>query len=245
MSVRSLNDPSLFGSVPPPSLRAPGVPLAPLHRRVTPQKALRRLFDAWHDLVSARSLRFAVRLLKTNWHSGHDALADLFRTITPGKDEAIVDIGCGLGRVVAFLSSRYPENRVIGIEADTTALFPKEIFAGNPHIEIRHGNFEALFPAEATVFYIYPPTEGDFLRRLKGLIDRSATRDTTVVAKGALGSLGYFRADPTWSVEPVPPPTSWLRRFTSTHFIYRHEKRGPGYHYGVILRKKVAGALPR
>lgn len=234
---------------PPPSLRLPTDPPPPLRERLSVRKVVRRVLDLVQDLLFSRSFVFAARLATTSWHSGYDSLHALFRGVSLVEGEVVADIGCGLGRVVAFLSRRYAGHRVIGLEADDTALFAKRCLARSPLVEIRHGDFVERYPDEATLFYIYPPTEGDFLRRLKGLIDERATRDTTVVARGALGGLGYFRADPTWTVESVPAPKGWLQRLVSTHFIYEHERRGPGYHYGVILRKRVpeggVKSLPR
>lgn len=234
---------------PPPSLRLATDPPPALRERLSARKVLRRVLDLVQDILFARSLAFAARLARTSWHSSYDILHVLFRSIRLKDGEVVADVGSGLGRVVAFLSRRFAGHEVIGLEADDTALFAKRAFAKNPLIDIRHGDFVEHYPREATLFYIYPPTEGDFLRRLKGLIDERATADTTVVARGALGGLGYFRADTSWTVESVPPPRGWLRRLLSTHFIYDHARRGAGYHYGVILRKTVsrdaAPALPR
>lgn len=230
---------------PPPSLRPPSAPPPRLAERLAGRKVFRRVLDLIQDLLFTRSLAFAMELARSSWHSGYDSLHVLFRSIRLQKGEIAVDIGSGLGRVVAFLSRRFKGHMVIGIEADKTALFARRIFAGNPDIEIRYGDFVESYPDEATLFYIYPPTEGDFLRKLKGLIDERATKDTTVVARGALGGLGYFRQDPSWTVEAVKPPEGAFRRFVSTYFIYEHHKRGPGYHYGVILRKSISPrALP-
>jgi hypothetical protein len=235
-----IEEPDRSPSVPPPSIRPP----SPTWRRITGRKLLRRIADAWHDFFCTYSLDLTYRLARTNWHSGHDVLSDIFRHVAVKKDDVLVEVGCGLGRVVGFLSGHYPRNRVIGIEADDTALFAKKVFAKNPRVEIRHGDFVEHYPKEGTLFYIFPPTDGGFLRKLKRLIDKNATLDTTIVAKGALGSLNDFRDDPSWTVEPVPAPTGALRRFNNTFFIYGHHLRGPGYHYGVILRKAAGKKLP-
>ncbi|MFO0591840.1 MAG: class I SAM-dependent methyltransferase [Polyangiaceae bacterium] len=230
---------------PPPSLRPASAPPPRLTERLAGRKVLRRVLDLIQDFLFTRSVAFALELARSSWHSGYDSLHVLFRSIRLQEGEIAVDIGSGLGRVVAFLSHRFRGHKVIGIEADKTALFAQRAFAKNPDVEIRYGDFIESYPNEATLFYIYPPTEGDFLRKLKGLVDERATKDTTVVARGALGGLGYFRQDPSWTVESVSPPEGALRRLVSTYFIYEHHRRGPGYHYGVILRKKVsAKALP-
>ncbi|MFO0588852.1 MAG: methyltransferase domain-containing protein [Polyangiaceae bacterium] len=208
-------------------------------RRLTLRKALRRVSDAVSDLRATGSVRFMVGVLATNWHSGYDALRDIFGHVDVKPGDVLADVGCGKGRVVAFLSSTYPHNRVIGVEMESTALFAQQAFSGKPNVEIRHAMLEDAFPAEASIFFLYPPTDGLLPGILKRLIDRHATRDTLIVAKGAMGDLAEFAADPSWTVERIPPPSGFLQRLWSTHFIYGHDKRGPGYHYGLLLRKTV------
>lgn len=221
---------------------ATGLRMRELWGRVTVRKIARRLADAFEDLRCTGSLEFMLELLAANWHSGHDVLRDIFRRVDVGDDDVIADIGCGKGRVVAFLSHAFPRSRVIGIEMDDTALFAKKAFARNPRVEIRHATLEEAFPDEATVFFLFPPTDGDLPHILKALVDSRAKRDIRVVAKGAMGDLAEFEADDSWTIERVPPPSGLLRRFFSTHFIYQHDKRGPGYHYGLILQKTVRSA---
>lgn len=211
----------------------------PVWARVTARKVLRRLFDAVLDLRASGSVELAAELFTANWHSGHDVLRDLFSRVPVRPDDVIVDVGCGKGRVIGFLSGEFPENRIIGVEVDETALFARRIFAKNPRIEIRHAMLDQDYPREGTVFFLFPPTDGELPDQLKALIDLHATRDTYVVAKGAMGDLAAFRADPTWSVEMVAPPEGFFARLFSTHFIYKHDQRGPGYLYGAILKKTV------
>ncbi len=207
--------------------------------RVTVRKVVRRLTDAWQDLRCTGSLDFTFALLAANWHSGHDVLRDVFRRVPVRDGDVIADIGCGLGRVVGFLAATFPKNRVIGIEMDDTALFARKAFAKNPRVEIRHAGLEDAFPEDATIFFLFPPTDGELPHKLKALVDRHAKRDILVVGKGAMGDLAEFAADESWSIERVAPPSGFFRRLLSTHFIYRHDTRGPGYCYGVILKKTV------
>lgn len=215
--------------------------------RITLRKVFRRAADAWSDFRCSGSAELTRALLQSKWHSGHDVLKDLFKRVEVRPDDVFADIGCGKGRVVAFLSRTFSANRVIGIELDDEALFAQRIFASRPLVEIRHGDFVEKFPDEATIFYIYPPTDGNLTSKLKAQIDLRAAsasshrpaRSITLVAGGALGDLSEFTSDPTWTVEHVAPPDGFLRQLVSTHFVYRHYERGPGYHYGVILRKSA------
>lgn len=214
-------------------------PKRELWQRLTFRKVLRRLIDAFRDLEASGSVELATELLAANWHSGHDVLDDLFSRVPVRVDDVFVDVGCGKGRVVAFLAKAFPENRVIGIEVSASALFVRRVFAANPRIEIRHAMLADDYPEEGTIFFLFPPTDGELPEQLKALIDRHAKRDTYIVGKGAMGDLAAFRADPSWTVQHIAPPAEGIRHLLSTHFIYKHDRRGPGYHYGVILKKTV------
>ena len=222
-----------------PTEQSPIHPRRKLSERITVRKGLRRLIDTIRDLRASGSVEMAGQLLQANCHSGHDVLDDLFARVPVRPDDVLVDVGCGKGRVVAYLAMTFPENKVIGVEVSDAALFVRRIFAGNPRVEVRHAMLDQDYPVEGTVFFLFPPTDGELPEQLKALIDEHAKRDTTIVGKGAMGALAAFRADPTWSIEHVAPPEGALRRFLSTHFIYGHDRRGPGYHYGVILKKTV------
>lgn len=224
---------------PPPAEQEDRIDLAGALRRLTLRKAVRRVIDAAEDFRATGSVRFVAGLFATNWHSGYDALRDIFGHVDVEPGDVLVDVGCGKGRVVAFLASRYPKNRVIGVEMESTALFAKQAFSKSPNVEIRHAALEDAYPAEATLFFLYPPTDGLLPGILKRLIDEHATRDTLIVGKGAMGDLAEFMADPSWTIERIRPPSGFFRRLWSTHFIYGHDARGPTYHYGLLLRKTV------
>lgn len=99
-----------------------------------------------------------------------------------------------LGPCRRFPRGDIPANRVIGVELeDEQVALARRIFDRNPRVEIRGGDVENVFPSEATIFYVYPPSDGKLTFKLKALIDRHATGDTVLVARGALGDLASFR----------------------------------------------------
>ncbi len=50
--------------------------------------------------------------VSTDWYS----LVSIFKLIEVDKSEVLIDIGCGLGRVLIFWSKKYPSNRIVGYE---------------------------------------------------------------------------------------------------------------------------------
>jgi trans-aconitate 2-methyltransferase len=54
-------------------------------------------------------------------------------------DEAVLDAGCGSGRVTELLLARVPEGRVIALDADADMVrATRERFAGDPRVEVVH-----------------------------------------------------------------------------------------------------------
>lgn len=207
-------------------------------KNLTIRKVVRRLLDTWHDYRCTRSMGFAFGLFSTRFHSGHDMLQDLFKRLEVHDDDVFVDVGCGKGRVIAFLASMFPKNRIIGIELADTAVFAKRVFAKNGNVDIRQSDIKTGYPQTGTIFYIFPPLGGGLLRALKKLVDQRATKQTRIVTYGSLGTIDDFLADNTWNVQRLLPPQSWCRRFTSTYWIYQIDRR-PDCFYGVILTKRV------
>src|SRR5215510_10964407 len=80
-------------------------------------------------LASALDLRFGGKLCATNLnervykngahtmvHSAYHILRDIFAQVPISKDDVLVDVGCGEGRVINFWLSRGLKNQIIGLE---------------------------------------------------------------------------------------------------------------------------------
>jgi hypothetical protein len=72
----------------------------------------------------------------TTWR----AIGDL----TSQQSGAFLDLGCGLGGIIFYLSKRYPEKRCIGIESAPLPFIiakVRQLISSQTNIEIRYGNF--------------------------------------------------------------------------------------------------------
>jgi SAM-dependent methyltransferase len=122
-------------------------------------------------LASAIDLRFGGKLCTTNLdetiykdgvhtmvHSDFHVLRDIFSQVPIAKDDVLVDVGCGEGRVINFWLSRGLKNQMIGLEiVDEVAKRTRERYRKYPNVSIIHGDAVANPPPNGTIFFLYNP----------------------------------------------------------------------------------------
>ena len=98
------------------------------------------------------------------WHgsqnSDYDALHKMFLEVSINKDDVIVDVGCGKGRVFNYLLSKGIKNKLIGIEVDVAiANFTIRRLQKYDHVKILIQDVEKdnSLPPEGTIFYLFNP----------------------------------------------------------------------------------------
>jgi cyclopropane fatty-acyl-phospholipid synthase-like methyltransferase len=64
--------------------------------------------------------------------------------LTDQQSGAFLDLGCGLGGILFYISKRYPEKRCVGIESAPLLFIiakARQLISPQTNIEIRYGNF--------------------------------------------------------------------------------------------------------
>jgi SAM-dependent methyltransferase len=127
---------------------------------------------------AVRDLRFGKPLggtIKTKYaHLGahdvgnadYDDLAVLFSQVEVNPADVLVDVGCGKGRSINWFLTRYPGNRIVGIELDPDicAATAKRL-RKRENVAIVCGDATELLPADGTVFYLFNPFDESVMRR--------------------------------------------------------------------------------
>jgi SAM-dependent methyltransferase len=121
--------------------------------------------------------RYARDLPDLNKDSGqhaliHSNLTDLryvFSHIDIRRDDVLVDVGCGAGRVLNYWLSLGLPNKLIGIEYnDDVAQRANHAYARRPNVEILSGDAAALAPScGGTLFYFFNPFMPEGVRRFE------------------------------------------------------------------------------
>lgn len=91
-------------------------------------------------------------------HTNYHVLRDIFARVPVSRDDVLVDIGCGEGRVINFWLSRGWKNPIIGIEfVEAVAENARKRYRKYPDVSIVTGDAVANLPRNGTLFFLYNP----------------------------------------------------------------------------------------
>jgi SAM-dependent methyltransferase len=142
-------------------------------------------------------------------NSDYDELTILFGLADVTADDVIVDVGCGKGRVLNWLLSNHPANRIIGIELDpsicaTTARRLRRF----RQISIVCGDAVELLPADGTLFYLANPFDAAATARFRDalLALRADNGCPTRILYSVARELHVFEDDARFEIARIDNP---------------------------------------
>lgn len=144
-------------------------------------------------------------------NSDYDALPQLFAhpAIWEGKrkfsaENAIVDVGCGKGRVINWLLSQGFSGRIIGVELDPDiAQSTSARLRTYANVSIIQADVIQHMPADASVFYLYNPFDRAVIERFKQRVEQTYRDKRVAVIYYNSCHLDAFRGDSAWTIHPV------------------------------------------
>ncbi|MDP1574195.1 MAG: class I SAM-dependent methyltransferase [Coxiellaceae bacterium] len=183
---------------------------------VRPKRLLKVLKNLFYDLKYTRSF-LGVPLNNQNDIAGftqttsteYTVLEELFSNISIAARDVIVDVGCGKGRVLAWLMHKKIQNKVIGVEVDlSVASETKERMQHYKQIEILTGDItEEAFPLEGTIFYLFNPFSELVMRKFIERIENHLLEGGDLVTNRFLivyyncAHLNAFEENPIWKIK--------------------------------------------
>lgn len=91
-------------------------------------------------------------------HTSYDILDLIFAAAEPRRDDVLVDVGCGKGRVIIYWLHRGFGRRIIGLELDPDiAEAAARRFRRFERVRIVAGDAIDNIPEDGTFFYLYNP----------------------------------------------------------------------------------------
>ena len=90
-----------------------------------------------------------------------------------GREDRVLDVGCGKGRVLAFFAENYPECRIDGVELNPAVAAEAQSWTGRyPRLRVIEGDAFSLDLDAYTVFLLgrpfLPETFEAFIRKIEG-----------------------------------------------------------------------------
>ncbi len=134
-------------------------------------------------------------------HSHYHVLRDVFADLPIRREDVLVDVGCGEGRVINFWLSLGLQNRLIGIEIDqAVASRTRQRYRKYPNVTIIHGDATANLPAEGTIFYLYNPFAAELVERFEAAV---RSQGATIVYHNNRYMLPFESNG--WAIRPIRP----------------------------------------
>ncbi len=136
------------------------------------------LYEVYFDLrFSRKSLRgnciSIYKELGANdvYHTKYSAMPLIFRFLRIKKNDVLVDVGCGKGRIINYWLSRKYKNKIVGLELDPeVARCTAQHFAWCKNVRIKSGDAIAHLPKDGTIFYFYNPFSEEKVREFEAAL---------------------------------------------------------------------------
>lgn len=172
-------------------------------------RAARVVYNAAVDLRVGRPLTGATHSAgySTKGTKNSDYLA--LDRILAGRveyDDALVDVGCGKGRLIRYWRQRY-DNPVVGIEPDPQiAARTRRRLRRHHDVTIITGNAVDCLPPEGTLYYLHDPFPADVVQQFADRLAAIAKSGAPIlVLYSNCQHLAPFLDNPDWSVELLDP----------------------------------------
>src|SRR3990167_8872148 len=181
---------------------------------VKPKRVLKVLKNLFYDLKYTRSF-LGIPLNNQNDLAGftqttsteYSVLEKLFSNISIAARDVIVDVGCGKGRVLAWLMHKKIPNKVIGVEVDpSVASETKKRMRRYKQIEILTGDVtEEAFPLNGTIFYLFNPfgelVMRKFIKKIENNLLGGGLTNRFLIVYYNCAHLNAFEENPIWKIK--------------------------------------------
>lgn len=150
-------------------------------------------------------------------------LQRLFSQVTLDDTSHLLDVGCGMGRVLAyFLRSKLP-GRATGIELDPTLVQAARSWTA-PYgaLRVLQGDVLACDLSEYTHFYLFNPFDANVLQRFIAAIEDKLAHPCTVVHMSDNGDSWWYANRAGWTELAAGEFSSYFNERGKPVPIYRH-----------------------
>ena len=117
------------------------------------------------------------------------------------KDDTFIDIGCGMGRVLAYLHRRYPNNQLSGIDLNESSVEVARKWASKrDNVRIMSGNALGIDYNSYTVLYLARPFPPAIFHKFIDHLEEHLTHSIQLIYLFDQESGGYLRNRKGWTL---------------------------------------------
>lgn len=140
-------------------------------------------------------------------NSDYRILSEIFSACPIGRDDVLVDVGCGRGRVINWWLEQGLGNEIIGIELDEdVASRTRTRLWRHRNVKIITGSVIDNVPPNGTVFYLYNPFDAAVMIRFKqALVETLEDPGSVRIVYYNCEHVVVFEDDPAWNVRCADP----------------------------------------
>lgn len=167
-----------------------------------------RMIDNCHDLkITGRPLA-GYKQISTEGSTNYKAtnywvLDKIFSDRTFSPNDSFVDVGCGKGRLLAYMLKKGVPCKITGIEQDPeTASVTKAWIARYPKEKVRVIEGDAFLQQydSYTIIYIFRPFQTDYFIRFIKLLEQQLTHPVSFYYMSAQVNGGFLKKRPGWQL---------------------------------------------
>ena len=122
-----------------------------------------------------------------------------------GKNDVIVDVGCGKGRVINYFIQNNVHNNIVGVELDENmAAITRKRFQRYPNVTVITGTIIDNIPSNATIFYLYNPFNSIVMSKFKDkIVEMFYGKKIIKIIYYNPEHLNVFENDSKWKIEKI------------------------------------------
>ena len=152
------------------------------------------------SLGDERETRFAAQGAHDLAPTHYFILEELFSHVTLDEDSHLLDVGCGVGRVLAFFLREGLPGRATGVELDPQlAEFTRSWIRGHDNLDVIQASALDLDLAAYTHFYLFNPFAPNILQQFIESIEYQASSVCTLIHMSDNGDTWHYVGRPGWT----------------------------------------------
>jgi len=141
---------------------------------------------------------------KDTANTDYAALKWIFQNVKIHRDDVLVDVGCGKGRVLNWWLLKNLGAKYYGIELDeSVSAFTRERLKKYQKVKILSGDATDLLPIDGTLFYLFNPFNQELLAKFKKQLVQIFTNRTITVVYYNPVHINIFEDDLEWKVRVI------------------------------------------